>query len=214
MDYIGARYPRPLPSFLKSDQEDYKILIVQNSIVLPNSPFPKGGYRGITGIPKCRGGWPYALSPPRLGKPEELEKRCPSQKDRWFGGIPQSINVIASGATQSHRIPLYLQARGDCFVVLLYGRTPRNDIHITPRLGELEGVERRLINKQPTKLVDTLGGLFWTGSSTLPPSPLEILKGLSFRFSEDEPFSLWQSKQFNAIIHRANLTANSHQFWE
>jgi len=140
--------------------------------------------------------------------------RCPSQKDRWFGGIPQSLNVIASGAKQSHRIPLYLQARGDCFVVLLYGRTPRNDIHITPRLGELEGVERRLINKQPTKLVDTLGGLFWTGSSTLPPSPLEILKGLSFRFSEDEPFSLWQSKQFNAIIHRANLTANSHQFWE
>jgi hypothetical protein len=144
MDYIGARYPRPLPSFLKSDQEDYKILIVQNSIVLPNSPFPKGGYRGITGIPKCRGVWPYALSPPRLGKPEELEKRCPSQKDLGLGGVPQSLNVIASGAKQSHRIPLYLQARGDCFVVLLYGRTPRNDIHITPRLGELEGVERSI----------------------------------------------------------------------
>jgi hypothetical protein len=89
-----------------------------------------------------------ALSPPRLGKPEELEKRCPSQKDRWFGGIPQSLNVIASGAKQSHRIPLYLQARGDCFVVFLYGRTPRNDIHITPRLGELEGVERRSTNSR------------------------------------------------------------------
>ena len=143
MDYIGARYPRPLPSFLKSDQEYYKILIVQKSIVLPNSPFPKEGYRGITGIPKCRGIWPYALSPPRLGKPEELEKRCPSQKDQGFGGVPQSLNVIASGAKQSHRIPLYLQARGDCLVVLLYGRTPRNDIHITPRLGEPEELQKR-----------------------------------------------------------------------
>ena len=80
-----------------------------------------------------------ALSPPRLGEPEELEKRSPSQKDRGLGGIPQSLNVIASGAKQSHRIPLYLQARGDCFVVLLYGRTPRNDINIPPRLGDTGG---------------------------------------------------------------------------
>jgi hypothetical protein len=54
------------------------------SNLLPNSPFSKGGYRGITEVS------PNFITPPRLGD-KEVEKRCsPPKADA--GGLGVSPN--------------------------------------------------------------------------------------------------------------------------